>query len=704
MSSRDLDGPELSTSRIKRLLRPLRSRCSSLASFANSRTHQTFKLTSYASRRGGSSEENLEPPPLHILHPPGSLGLHKDVDKNQVEMARRVYAVRDCFRDIVVNTARRTGETTQGNQLPPRVISLAAICSIVVGDNMECNLSLDDSKEDSDEELANLVDSLYDSIPLEYRRWAVLSHALSLILNSTVHHPTLLIALLELTLDHKMFYESQTLLRYVLSLALGTASSKFPPICHPAHATFLFDLFKRWTAGGLSELVFFQICLQVLETVQSHDAWTCKAVHNLAQIMYGRNFASFLGLIRAFSDFGFNSALRIGHREPAADNATYQKAINSRFHMWLKMSFEQCPTNPTMAASESAEHSHAMGEMLLAAFATSPVVPDSLTADIRGLLLCLATCWLASQTHSSVKARLVDHLREALPQASTFTPLVTKVFSRSDERLDTLRETIEDLASTLRSCGLLQLEASLWACALRHIELPAHESQLTNRNGITRIQSYRHELIGLVDDAEHRCLGLRVLDLPHAVSLQKTGHPPFSLSSEYNLDGAWEWEALVGCWIRRREDPMSDRKKRKLAHVQHHTAHARRIHPSPFSMGPKTPKSSVSFARLRVGTDSGPIHLENVKDTYNDSEIGCPLRSTSHNFSSLLSDAFTKRETLHPFQRMCIRFRSETPPRAVHYPEYQGQQVNDDDYQHTMPFSDDSLNLFACASSSPIRP
>ncbi|GLB37257.1 hypothetical protein LshimejAT787_0403080 [Lyophyllum shimeji] len=477
-------------------------------------------------------------------------------------------------------------------------MSLAAICSVMVGDEMECHAQV----EEPDEEPTNVLDDLYSTIPFEYRRWAVLSHALSLILNSTAHHPTLLMALLELTLDHRLHHESCTLLRSLLSLALRpTSPANVPPICHPTHSNLLFDLCTRWNAGGFSDASLFKVFVQTLVDVQCPDAFVCKATHRLAQVMCSRDFSSFIWLISIIADLDVNSGRKTRLRD---ESKSGEERLQSRQHTWLKMAFEQLTfTNMPRGSQEAAEYTDAMGEMLLSAFA--PGHPHRRSPDAEGLLLCLATCWLVSQSHHRLPSTyLIQNLATVQPQACTFSALIEKVLSESAGRLHTIQETMESLAATLRAAGLLHLEVSLWECALRHIELPTHERTLAASNSIADIQSYRRRLIGLVDDAEDRCYGRPVINSPRS-----------GLSS-----GAWEWEPFVGCWIPKTEAPASVRKKRRLEHPR---LSSRTIRPSrrpSLVITPETPATRVSCGRSLecspVENGDDLLCLQDTRDSY----------------------------------------------------------------------------------------
>lgn len=157
------DGSHLTTSRINRLLRPLRNKCLSLSKYLTVARHSASSLP--------HSQNWLpeSPPPLAILRPPpsatrGRLCLDKGFAED-MELSRLLYAVCDAFRNLL----QVTHGAVPGEPIP----SLAAMCCFVVGGNVP--LSTDGTHEDqeeaiSEDELMRVVDEIYDVIPTYYRR------------------------------------------------------------------------------------------------------------------------------------------------------------------------------------------------------------------------------------------------------------------------------------------------------------------------------------------------------------------------------------------------------------------------------------------------------------------------------------------------------------------------------------------------------
>jgi len=159
-------GNHLTTSRINRLLRPLRNKCLSLSKYLTVARNSASRGTSLPHSQNWLPES---PPPLAILRPPpsatrGKLCLDKGFAED-LELARLLYAVCDAFRNLL----QVTHGAVPGEPIP----SLAAMCCFVVGNNVP--LSTDGPHEDQEEavcedELMRVVDEIYDAIPTYYRR------------------------------------------------------------------------------------------------------------------------------------------------------------------------------------------------------------------------------------------------------------------------------------------------------------------------------------------------------------------------------------------------------------------------------------------------------------------------------------------------------------------------------------------------------
>lgn len=182
-------GEHLTTSRISRLLRPLRVKCQKLASYSPETALQRPRgsvVVTYGSSSRQSNADAVErrgEPPLAVIPPPEKLSVLSKLDRSsrdKLELSRRIYDVRDTFRNILQATlasgtnSRRS--TPQPNIEVPegRVRSLAAMCANTIGDNLEDQMSISSEErggqEVNDEEEQEILDTLYDAVYPQYRK------------------------------------------------------------------------------------------------------------------------------------------------------------------------------------------------------------------------------------------------------------------------------------------------------------------------------------------------------------------------------------------------------------------------------------------------------------------------------------------------------------------------------------------------------
>lgn len=530
-------------------------------------------------------------------------------------------------------------------------------------------------------------------------RFALLSHATNLILSTTIPHPTLLSILLDITLAHGHSYESNTILRALLFVALSPLSTGAgPPICHPAHSLFLLELRTRWTGSGFPERTFYGILVDVLHVVQSPEAWRCQAVHKLAKSIDSSDFLSFMELVHGCThivcELDYSDRRKIRATKLKQQENTYAAMrLWTQLHEWLGIACDLCITVCDSGES-SIEYSDAVYAVLeLTLSADNVGIPQ---ADLQGAMVCLATHWLSSPFILDVQSdSIVNRLGEITPRSSTYVTLIAKTFARLSLSLGQRR--LESFAAALRSQGLLHLEASLWSCALRHIEYPTPGCLLGPGIEVEEIGEYRDRLIDLVDEAEHRCFGV------NAPSPSSSGRIQ---SSDANVDAfndttgglgrQWQWEAMLRCWVRRDKDHPSVNKKRKVEGAKMSC-----LSDSPTFRLRRTARShSATIGRTQNGYIREPI-AEDRRSSQNGEEtstrdIRLPLEAWPSNFTSLLADAFS--------QRTALRGTLEKKPRAEGIKSRLGIQLSPpfySDKQQGNPLpSDDLLDLFIYQSSS----
>ena len=180
-------GSHLTTSRISRLLRPLRTKCKQFVEVANlpAKPHGGAVATyATASRHPFPTDElNSDFHSLTLLPPPKTLGSLTRLERparDHFRLSKAIYDVRDAYCNIVqvafgTQAGSRTG-TPEFISRRGRVRGLASICASVIGEQIEeeargLREQQDEPNQDEDMELLN---DIYDAVPMHYRRYAVL--------------------------------------------------------------------------------------------------------------------------------------------------------------------------------------------------------------------------------------------------------------------------------------------------------------------------------------------------------------------------------------------------------------------------------------------------------------------------------------------------------------------------------------------------
>ncbi|THH20778.1 hypothetical protein EW146_g620 [Bondarzewia mesenterica] len=591
-------GSQLTVSKINRLLRPLRNKCTHLASLASSSSSSKPTLVTYASRAATVRVDD-DAPPLANLLPPKVLLSRAHLDHHSLanlDLSGRIYAVVDAFKNVIkasFDSEREGREIT--------IMTLTDLCAAVVGesiqDEVEQNLYHEEHEErdvDEDAEMA-IVDECYESIPDRFRRWTLVSHALSIILDSCPHHATLISSLLDITLSYNLARQSRILLRSLLATAVCPARVHLAtPICHPAHSSFLKDLCAKWTTMSLpmkdqssdsaspsfyTESAFTRILVDVLVEVGSPDAWTSRAVSRFARHLQSNDFPSFVQLLSGLAEImGRQNRRWIDRhrrgRRVDSDAEDDDIQLCDRFSRWTRVLYGRVAvdseTNPPLP-SISCEYQCIIDFLVLsqsygAHLGSESAHLDSPYQEVQTVLTCLATRCVTSPLFTSCSrqemASLLNLLSDVKPATLTYEDLIVQSFqveqpgsSPVKPASPSLRDSVRSLqayASVLHRRGLRALEASFWICALRHFE---RDVSLSSTAGGREIGQVRKELIDATGVAEQRLYGSRSSRLATSTASDED-----DADDRQGNESDWEWEDMVGCWVRK--TPLT--KKRKL--------------------------------------------------------------------------------------------------------------------------------------------
>ncbi|KAI0829889.1 hypothetical protein BC628DRAFT_1359228 [Trametes gibbosa] len=588
---------ELCTSKINRQLRSLRMKCCSLNTFHLAPHKPTISVTYGSSHRHALSQAQDEDttPPLAILQSLDRLGARLRLDRAIVEnmqLSKRIYEVRDAFRNIVQCAFASAGHADQNfARAPP----LTAICARLIGEHVQSEIeaALDDFEQmdgPTDDLRAQAMDDLYEQVPVAHRPRMFIAHALNYVLEVCPHHPTLLNALLEVCLSHNLHADARTVLSNFFRVATRphTHPTYFCPLTHPAHKNFLSTLREVCSASIINDRAFTRVLIETLSdpSPSKLHAWTSKAMIRLARDLRERDLAGCFvplcsGLAGAIAEA--KPRTKSGMKAGKVPDEALGGVLGDSFERLAKWTismldrlhdstsdeldqFEACVS----FLEDTAQHQLHVSD-------GPPASPPTCLADA---LVCLAAYCLSSTHSASLHPHTLSALRD-IPQSahiknSTFDGLISRIFPLPHFELfamplagpehsntptppptlpdvhGTGMEALSALAGPMRTHGLLRCEAALWLAALQHVEdliatPTVTQSMTTPERKLSQSQLYalRLELMDRVEDAERRCFG----------GGRRQGTQ--GLSAE---EGEWEWEEMVGSWVLKSPAPAKKTK------------------------------------------------------------------------------------------------------------------------------------------------
>ncbi|KAH9929620.1 uncharacterized protein BXZ73DRAFT_90459 [Epithele typhae] len=663
---------ELTTSRINRKLRTLRSKCAALngaqPTSSKPKVSTTYGRSNRTSTRASNEEE--ESPPLAILQSLDKISARFRYERATVEnmqLSKRIYEVRDAFKNIVQLSASSHTKSQPDPDVSSYLSSLTGICAQLIGEHIqgEVEASIDDLSEvkasQEDELRSQIMDDVYESIPAQHRHHTLVAHALTYILETCPHYPTLLNALLETCLEYGSGAESQTILSKLFAVAIHSRTrSMYPcPLTHPAHKHFLVTL--RGTcnpAPGSSTPINNRAFVRLLVDALSEPyperllAWTSKATAHLArdvkQDFHGCFVPLCTGLAHALaavpkSSRNTNRAIEHAHVQVWED--AHSRLVDWTTSMLSALYSATCSGGPDVdmytacvdflvaiepdrlhICSDSVPTPLAKALCCLAVYciANPPAPsPPGVETDLLVLEKMLRTATIKNATFNSLTAFILPlpHLssgiyRDTIPEpfegADIPTPLPQQ--TGSGERG---APAIEALVEPLRARGLVLCEAALYLAALQH---------LSNKE----LYDLRLYLMDRVEDSERRCFSGSVDGVP----------PPLPEGGSQ-----WRFDDSMGAWTVKTPEVSQAKKaeNRRIAQA----AKRRKLDDGKSASAATSPHIPTQAPRRQSDADRRPIpswdNRENFSDDGgSDNEPSTPapkrLLGTS-SFQNLLANA-----------------------------------------------------------------
>lgn len=584
-----------------------------------------------------------------------------------------------------------------------------------------------------------------------------MSHALSMILSICTHNHTLVTILLDHCLSFGLVHESTRLLNLILAQAFLPSNPRHPPpVMHPGHTNYLFDLHTKWTTRNrpaktspdtslFTTSAFCQVFLGVLSRSSScnlHTLWASKILNRLFHVVQNCDMDSYIVIVHAFSRSFWETS---GSSPDAIRDNVRLVTLRDRLSEMMSNLFDLLFTqhdSPSLTPSRIQAAVHILYDCHAARLHHLRMSTPGFPIDLSDMIIVFTThIFVAFRSSVNNFDRLLAILDGSSPVPTTFSKLMA-YFTRFQggqafgHLVEAFLSELKLYSSALRSEKLFMLDASLWACGLRHFETSIATSQ---KGSSTLVSGYKRQLMEAVDTAERRCFGGTMNKGPVVSSTlsTRTRRTRYTRTSGY-----WEWEGTIESWIQK--TPIH--KKRKIDEGCLHTSlrhsHSRPrgtmtskvVSSTPGSTPLSTrhrrsstfsPSSSYSrFSDPESHTEDGSEYQETDKENYpgNPQQVVEEARyivRRSSNFSSLLADARTNRIVLHSKARPePTPLPSVIPEKYLlphssrdsrHAPSQQEQRTC---YRKASPttapsrailFSDDSLDLFACATSSPVR-
>ncbi|KAH9059006.1 hypothetical protein EDB87DRAFT_1810469 [Lactarius vividus] len=576
MASRRSFCAEFSIPRINRLLRPLRNKCTILASCTASgqSSSATPATVTYGST---SSKLSRAPPSLDILRDPKLVISHAYLESKSLDaLARQIYAVTCAYRNVVQAALTNSLDGSYCGML-----SLADMCAATVGRTLQAEVvqGLAALGEETDEAVEmTLSGELYESVPMHCRRWTLVAHATSLVIDTCPNHPLLMLSLLGIALSHGLLTESKIFLRLFLTALIRPSRNGIPSaITHPMYPSYLVELCNEWArlppvtrVGAFTHRTFAAITLEILVKHGLRQAWTCKSVTRLAQFFRTQDFECFLSFLRGLIEAIVKWSWFAVHEHDE------DSALLSRLAKWTGvLTSDFFPIADEGADTISGTHTeqfNSIAEILVSAFNAGihlqlPTDDSDDNRSHQAALVCAATLCLStplfSQTSAQKQHAFLALLRDATPDSTTFGSIAHRPLAH-----------LRVVAGHLVSHDLGALEVALWTCAVEHsgrVEPRADPA------------SYA-ALVDALSAAEWRFY---------------TAHA-----------GEWEWEDMVGSWVRRVSPARGPPRKRARRETAPSRQKRRRLQsrppPPPPSSSATSRSTSVSAERTPPLSSAGP--------------------------------------------------------------------------------------------------
>ncbi|KAI0344609.1 hypothetical protein BDW22DRAFT_1354707 [Trametopsis cervina] len=697
---------DYTTSRISRLLRPLRLKCNVLAassSPSSGRSHGSGSQTANVTRRDTLSREHEQP--LAIIPPPEKLRALSHLDRASranIQLSKMLYDVRDAFRNVL----QAVHGSSPGHRKPAsapvvgqdRIRRLSAFCASVLGEHIEEQVELTkDGREDDDaaeEDDLDIVNEYYEAVPEHHRKHTIISHALTIVLSTCPSNHTVYSLLLDLTLSYGLISESKSLLCRLLEVACtpmptspagGEGSLSMTLSVHSAYLTSLRDRFCK--ANVINDRAFAFIVRQVLQAGPSHlvtGIWDCKAIVRLARRFRSHDFESFIILCSALvHDVSTLRPTTKGKEREDSDHTL----VRDRLAKWLEMLCERLINTSNVVEDDTEAHQEflAITKLLTSAQAAGLHKQNEHSTACKAVAdaLLSLTVLCCSSSHYSVLCKqdadaLLSILREyRSPDVDTFNP-VTSITLSNISKEDSGSYALTSAQATpsvqllcrwgllLHTKQLYLLEAWFWSNALAHVEdlcpeIGTHYNTNLHRSAFAdELERLRKRIVKNIEAAEKKYYD----DCDQKTSSRVDQTPSKAASAIKGSE--FRWEELVGCWVQK--TPLPVKKSRLTAKRPRDTEPDNEAHDITQMLNDhvsKRPRVYETPSRKRAPSVSSNSSLSSAYATSRSSRMSLSLSPRRSVTSSRLTTPHDEQENIKGEEEREARAPNSVPKLKV---------------------------------------
>ncbi|KAG9047020.1 hypothetical protein FS837_003203 [Tulasnella sp. UAMH 9824] len=520
----------LTLAQIHRVLRPLRTKVLALsksitAAGAKSRAKQAsvsafqernpLAIIPHPSRFQFSSRSSS------ILSEWDPASHELDTGLSVIDFARKAHAISDAFRNVVTRA--------YGDDLSQRTDNISPLMEIVtafIGADIEASVmeqlranrpfNSDDSsfevEEDDEEDETSVIDRCYERIPEHLRRWALVPHAVKMILIRAPNSPTILETCLDIALEHGSTRDALCFLRRVLSVAFTRRQSDDIPIKSSQHGDYLVHLLRKPNhpskpiTSAWSDIQFTEEVISAISRADSGDQeeiWCCVAVRALFSAV---SDTSKLCLVMAFSTFcAASGGGRFGKRQL---RTWVEQILCASVHSAVPHTLEYEAED----SLEKVDMGVCLGDISICMGALVDAGPLSSVAEFfRDTFICIAAHALfashSDQGECPKSTRTIAALLAPLAPTtspSSFNPLLGAISESFPANLDAPRRVELALghAHSLQEEGLHRMGAALLAATLNALENEVDPTTLE----VESVNQSVHSLRTALANAEARCV------------------------------------------------------------------------------------------------------------------------------------------------------------------------------------------------------